>query len=41
MVYERDEIMVKCFLECEGIVVGVVGMVYMDGIEWLWKEVEN
>ncbi|KAG0620270.1 hypothetical protein M758_4G203300 [Ceratodon purpureus] len=38
MVHERDEIMVKRLLECEGTVVGVVGMAHMDGIERLWKE---
>lgn len=41
MVHERDEIMVKRLLECEGTVVGVVGMAHMDGIERLWKEAEN
>jgi pheromone shutdown protein TraB len=38
MVHERDELMVKRLLECEGTVVGVVGMAHMDGIERLWKE---
>lgn len=40
MVHERDQLMVKRLLECEGTVVGVVGMAHMDGIERLWKEAE-
>lgn len=41
MVHERDQLMVKRLLECEGTVVGVVGMAHMDGIERLWKEAEH
>lgn len=37
---ERDEIMVEVLFWCKGeCVVVVVGMVYMDGIEWWWEEV--
>lgn len=41
MIHERDKLMVKRLRECNGKVVGVVGMAHMDGIERLWKELES
>eukprot|EP01018_Ginkgo_biloba_P008173 Gb_02699 [translate_table: standard] len=41
LIEHRDQVMFKRLRSCEGKVVGVVGMGHMDGIERMWKNMDQ